>query len=358
MNRLVLKDVRRQRPCAPEANERVIIGIDLSRSKWVYACRWQGQEQRRLSTPGELRHLQALVAEYAHCKVELIYEACGFGYEIAWWAQQSGHSILVVPPSTVEKAPGSAVKTDGHDAGDMALRGERRMLKSVFIPSREQHEYRQLARTYAQALKDRKRQQARVRLLLQEHGHVGPGKTWSAYTRWLSTVTLPTPVATCVSHLLALRHAADLSVTQLQKAVHEVARLPQYQPLVNAISTQKGVGWMTAIQFVLEIGDIHRFPTAGSLPHYLGLTPSEYSSGDIIHRGRVRRCGPKALRARLVQCAWQAIRHRRDSALSDCFQRVVERAGRKRAIVAVARRLALRVRARWLEFDTAQSSAH
>ena len=360
MKRLVLKEGRVQRPRTPEPNERVIISVDLSCSKWVYACRWQGEEQRRMSSAGELRHLQALVAEYGQCKVELIYEACGFGYEIAWWAQQNQIPVLVVAPSMVEKAPGSRVKTDRRDAGDLARRAEHGMLKGVHIPSRVQHQYRQLSRTYDQALKDRRRQQVRIRLLLQEHGQVRPvGRlTWTAYARWLSTLSLPAPVEHCVQELLSLRQAPELSVTRLRKALHEVAHLPQYRGLVEALSAQGGIGWMTAIRFVLEIGDIHRFATADSLPHYLGLTPSEYSSGETVRRGRARRCGPKALRCWLVQCAWQAVRRGNDTALRDCFERVAKRSGRKRAAVAVARKLALRLRARWLEFESAPLLAH
>ena len=358
MNKLVLKDRGTQRHAVPppQAGERLIIGMDLSRSKWVYACRWAGQQQRRLSSPAELGHLQALVTEYEHCNVEVIYEACGFGYEIAWWAQQRGIPVTVVPPSTVEKAPGSVVKTDGRDAGDLALRGERKMLKRIHIPSREQHEYRQLSRTYTQALKDRRRQQIRTRLLLQEHGRVVPAgvRSWKAFTQWLTAQSLPSAVQNCVEELLTLREAADRSVVRLKTALWNVARLPQYRPLVKALCAQGGIGWMTAIRFVLEIGDIHRFATADSLPHYLGLTPSEYSSGEITHRGRIRRCGPRMLRAWMVQCAWQVVNHGNEPVLRRCFERIAERSGRKKAIVAVARKLALRLRARWLEFEAAQ----
>jgi len=356
MRRLILKDTRSQPPQPPGANERVIIAVDLSRTKWVHACRWAGQEQRRVSTPGELRHLQALVSEYEHCKVELIYEACGFGYEIAWWGQQRAIPVTVVAPSTLEKAPGARVKTDGRDAGELAFRAERGMLKGIHIPSRPQHEYRQLSRTYTQALKDRKRQQVRIRLLLQEHGRVAPAgrRSWNEYTRWMATVSLPDSVASCVSELLELRHAADRSVTRLANQLRQLARLPPYKPLVKALCAQAGIGSMTAIRFILEIGDIQRFATADSLVNYLGLTPSEYSTGETIHRGRVRKCGPGFIRAWLVQCAWRAVNRGSDAALRDAFERIAARSGRKRAIVGVARRLALRLRARWLEFEDAQ----
>ena len=185
MKKLVLKAVRNQSP--PPSNAVVIIGVDLSRSKWVYAVRWGGQERRRCASPGELKHLQALVREYQArgCEVHVVYEACGFGYEIAWWVEEHQALVIVVPPSTVERAPGARVKTDGLDAGSLALKYEQGQLKGIYIPSRVQHEYRQLSRTYGQVLKDRRRQQVRLRLLLQEHGHPAPArsKSWCALQR-------------------------------------------------------------------------------------------------------------------------------------------------------------------------------
>ena len=162
---------------------------------------------------------------------------------------------------------------------------------------------------------------------------------------------LPAPVALCVEHLMALRTAAGTSAQRLAKELRAVGRLPQYGPLTKALSKQSGVGPFTAVRFVLEIGAIHRFATADSLPNYLGLTPREYSTGDMVHRGAVRKCGPGSLRAWMVQCAWAAVRSRKDQKLVDCFERLAPRVGRKRAIVAVGRKLSLRLRARWLEFE-------
>jgi transposase len=358
MRRLVLKEVRNQ--CPPQPGQVVIIGVDLSRSKWVYACRWGGQERRRFASAGELKHLQAVVREYQDCgcEVHVVYEACGFGYEIAWWVEEQKARVIVVPPSTVERAPGAQVKTDGLDAGGLALKYEKGLLKRIYIPSRAQHEYRQLSRTYGQVLKDRRRQQVRVRMLLQEHGYTPPGRGtgWCALERWLKAQQLPAPLAMCVEELVALRTAAGASARRLAKELRAVARLPQYALLVKALAQQSGVGPFTAVRFVLEIGAIQRFPTADSLPNYLGLTPREYSSGTLVHRGPVRKCGPGALRAWLVQCAWVAVHRRKDQPLVDCFERLEPGAGAKKAIVAVARKLALRLRARWRECEAANSA--
>lgn len=356
MQRLVLKPTGKQAlPPRPAAGESVILGVDLARSKWVYACRWGGVEHRRLSTPGEIGHRQALVREYQSygCRVHIVYEACGFGYEIAWGAQEQGLNVLVVPPSTVEKAPGSHVKTDGHDASGLALRYERGMLKGIHIPTRECHQLRQLSRTYGAALRDRKRQQARVRMLLQEHGHTPPAPRagWKVLEQWLAAQALAPAVKACVAQLLSLRQSAAMSTKVLKAQLLGVAALAQYKPLVQALTAQSGVGIFTAIRFVLEVGDIHRFATADSVAHFYGLTPQEHSTGDTVRRGRIRKCGPAFIRAWIIQCAWAARGRHGDAELREFYEKLWPRLGKKKAIVAVARKLALRLRARWLAHE-------
>jgi transposase len=330
----------------------VWIAIDVSRSKWAINVRWGGQEQRRLSTPGALAHLQALPPQFPQARLHVAYEACGFGYEIAWWCQQQAIAVTVVAPSTVERAPGAFVKTDRVDAAALNRKHEAGLLKGVYVPTRREHERRQLSRTYGQLLRDRKRAQARLRSLLPEHGRLGPPPPagWRAYETWLVQQSLPAPVAVCVAELRSARAHAASATARLRAALHELAGVPEYQPVVHRLRQQRGVAWFTALRLVLEIGDIRRFTTADSFVHYLGLTPSEYSSGELVHRGPVLKCGPGEVRAWLIQCAWAAVSGQRpDAALGSCYQRLAPRVGKKRAIVAVARRLALRLRARWVE---------
>ena len=89
----------------PAPGSAVWIAIDIARSKLVYCVRWDGAEQYRLSTPPGLEHVRALVERYRGCRVHLAYEACGFGYEIAWWAQaQPDVALTVIAPSRIERA--------------------------------------------------------------------------------------------------------------------------------------------------------------------------------------------------------------------------------------------------------------
>ena len=97
----------------------------------------------------------------------------------------------------------------------------------------------------------------------------------------------PAEVQLCVDALLALRATAATQAGLLKTRLLRLAASAPYRPIVAALCTHPGVGPLSAIRFVLEIGDIHRFARADSIAHYLGLTPSEYSSGDRRVRGRL-----------------------------------------------------------------------
>lgn len=341
----------------PTESTPVYIAADISRSKWVYAVRWGGQERWRLTSDAELSQLKALVERYTSigCPVSLAYEACGFGYEIAWWAEeQSLLRVVVVAPSTVERSPGLQVKTDRVDARKLAMKLEQGDLKGVHVPRRSQHEHRQYVRTYEQLIKDRKRLQVRIRSVLQEHGRIGPapGHGWKKYERWLDAQELPACVSECVETLRRSREFVDARVQQMKLRILELGKHADYKTVVETLAEQGGVGPFSAVCFVLEIGDIRRFRTAGSLPRYLGLTPSEYSSGTLEHRGHILKCGPGKVRGLLLQCGWVSCRY--DPGLKAVFERLAPRVGRKRAVVAVTRRLALRMRARWMAVLEAQ----
>lgn len=335
-------------PVRPAPGTPVSMAIDVSRSKLVYCVRWKGME-RRLSTPAALPHLQAVVAQYRDCQLHVAYEACGFGYEPAWWLQEQQVAVTVIAPSRVERAPGLGVKTDRLDAGTLARKLEQGELKGIYIPPRPLHEQRQLGRTYTQCVRDRQRAQIRIRSLLQEQGRLGPDPRagWTAYRTWLGALALAAPVRSCVQALEQSRALADQHAGHLRHALLQLAGSAEYRPVVAALRAQPGVGPLSAIRLVLELGSIDRFARSAALARYLGLTPSQYSSGELDHRGHILKCGPGAVRGLLLQCAWAAVRPGRDATLRAVFDRLAARRGRKRAIVAVARRLAVQLHRRW-----------
>ena len=122
---------------------------------------------------------------------------------------------------------------------------------------------------------------------------------WNACVRWWNTQALPEPVAQCIQELLHIREA-PASVKRLRTALRELSAQPQYAPVVRGLAAQAGVRTFTAIRLVLEFGDMRRFRTAGSFPRYLGLTPSDYSTGPTERRGHLTKCGPRSVRGWLI----------------------------------------------------------
>jgi len=356
MEKYVLKP-RSERQSVPTAGEVVYIGLDQGLNKWAYAIRWGGEQRESFAGPSELSHLQGLVKRFAGNEVRVVHEACGFGYQISRWAQQYTDQVVrvtVVPPSTIEQAPGRRVKTDRIDARKLARKLELGELKEVWVPSVEQEQARQLSRTQQQMARERRRAQVQVRSLLKAHSYKAPQgtKAWSAYARWLKPLQLPAPLQQCVGHLLALREHAAHSEQELLRGLHTMSHAQPYAAVVQVWTKQvAGIAWLSAMRILLELGDLRRFPTRGSLPHYLGLTPSEYSTGDEVHRGPVLRCGPARVRSWLIESAWIAVR--RDPQLKALFCRIAgpspSAPQKKVAIVAVAHRLARTLRALWKE---------
>lgn len=350
MGKIQVVDGRVQLPVKrPPVGTEVVIAADIASTKWVYGVRWGGEERSRFSTPAELKHLQALLERFEGCPIRFAYEACGFGYEAAWLMQKRGVEVTVIAPSRMERAPGLQVKTDRNDVGKMVRKLELRDLKGIYIPTRIEHERRQLVRTYGQAVKERKRAQVRIRSLFQEHGRRGPAPRlgWAPYALWLQEQQLAEPVKLCVETLLALRTMADVQVKRLRGQLLILTRHQDYRSIVEALCEHPGVGPLSAIRFVLELMDINRFRTADSIGHYFGLTPSEYSTGMSVERGAILKRGPGSLRAAMLQCGWASVRPPGDPELRAMFDRLLPRTGKKRAIVAVTRRLVTRLRAKW-----------
>jgi transposase len=131
---------------------------------------------------------------------------------------------------------------------------------------------------------------------------------------------------------------------QLFREVMALQKKPRYEAAIKIVSSVAGVGRLTAIRLVLEWGEDMgtRFKSAKSLACFSGLTQSEFSTGDSIHRGRITGQSRGCIRAWLVQCAWMCIK--RDPAMLDAFQRITKNAAsKKKAIVAIARKLVVRI---------------
>ncbi len=122
----------------------------------------------------------------------------------------------------------------------------------------------------------------------------------------------------------------------------DLAKTPLYRERVEVLTSIPGVGTLTAMEILLELQDVSRFRRADKLAAYVGLTPSQYTSADKVRMGRITGIGKDSVRVALVEASWWLIR--KDRTMRNKYEQIKARAGAKRAIVAVARNLLLRIR--------------
>jgi transposase len=134
------------------------------------------------------------------------------------------------------------------------------------------------------------------------------------------------------------------------KLLRSLAETESFQERVKILRSIPGVGLIAAMELLLELQDVERFRRADQLAAYVGLTPAQHSSGDVVRMGRITRSGKNSLRGTLVEAAWRMIS--RDQGMRKKYDEIKARAGAKRAVVAIARKLLLRARRMLLDGRT------
>jgi transposase len=142
--------------------------------------------------------------------------------------------------------------------------------------------------------------------------------------------------------LLEQYHFLDGQIVKQTKLLRELSKTELYRERVELLMTIPGIGMIAAMELLLELQDVSRFQRADQLAAYVGLTPSQYTSADKVRMGRITCVGKSSLRATLVQASWALIR--KDGVMQEKYDRLKSRSGGKRAIVAVARTLLIRMR--------------
>jgi transposase len=330
------------------ANKCVFVGLEDSKRSWKLCVRAEGMIVHETSLPADYENLRRyLRGRYPGCRVTVMYEA-GFG---GFWLHDAlvadGIGCVVTPAHRVTQEKVCSVKTDRVDARRLARNLESGDHVRCHVPDRERRENRQLVRTLNQVQRDLVRTKNRIRKFLDYHGlNAGlPSGAWrrSDYER-LKTLRLSGPLQLSLDVSLRLLAALEQLKAELLAALKTIAQKARYRPAVCSKQSCVGVGWLSAIRFTLEWGDLTRFATGKQFAAYVGLTSCEYSTGEVVHRGRITGQGNAQVRAWLIQCAWRALS--RDPVLLRKYRRVWHNAGnKKKAIVAVARTLAVRMRA-------------
>ena len=274
--------------------------------------------------------------------VRVVYEAGPTGYRLARACAQAGISCVVAAPSRI-RAASDRVKTDRRDAERLARLLRLGEIAPVRIPGPDEEAARDLVRAREGARGDLMRARHRLSKLLLRHGAVYDATAWTrAHDAWLRRQRFQSgPLATvfdeCYGRMLDAKTRRDV----LDKAIAELAASEPYVDVVERLVCLRGVSTLTAFAVTVELGDWSRFRPA-SLGPFLGLTPSENSSGERRRQGAITKAGNSHVRRLLIEAAWH---QRRPPRLRVTLER--RRTGKPLAVRAQADRSARRLHGRW-----------
>lgn len=293
------------------------VGLDVHKDSITIAVADQdGSAPQVVATvPHETRALLKQLKKLgASGQLRCCYEAGPTGFGLCRALNAAGIECIVVAPSLIPKQAGDRVKTDSRDAVKLARFLRSGDLTSVHVPDEHTEAMRDLER----AREDAKRAERSARNVLSKfllrHGcrYTGKSRTWSvSYLDWIRTLhfQFEAQQRVLVSYLHAVEQATE-RVAQLTADIAEMVETWSLKPLVKALQALRGVQLVSAVTIAAELGgEMKRFATAPQLMAYLGLVPSEHSSGGTKKRGAITRTGNQHVRKILVESAW-SYRHR------------------------------------------------
>ena len=342
----------------------VTVGLDVhARSIRLAAVRADELLEER-TVPYDEQAVERLLRRWP--AVRCCYEAGPTGFGLYRYLAERGIDCTVVAPGLVPQRPGDRVKTDPRDARKLARLLAGGLLEPIYVPSPELEAARDLVRAREDARLDRMRDRQRLSKFCLRHGRLLPTSSWTVIRRkWLGEQRFA-HAAQQIAFDTYL-HAVDLvdrRVEALEQAIRETADQGPWRELVARLRCLRGIDTHTALALVAEIGDFSRFASAEQFMAFVGLVPSEHSSGEQRRRGSITKVGNAHVRRLLVESAWHARRrptvgyelarrHRgQDAAVIErawrCQQRLYQRwqrmAGRgkphQKIVVACARELA------------------
>src|SRR5882762_6340806 len=291
----------------------VFVGIDTSKLHNAVAIA-EGERNGEVRYLGAIENTAAAVSKLVkklaaqHQRLTFCYEAGPTGYGLHRQIKALGHDCVVVAPSLIPKRPGDRVKTNRRDALNLAKLLRAGELTAVWVPDRHHEAMRDLTRARETTMMDlrSKRQQVSAFLLRQGLHYSEGKKTWTkTHMNWLASQKLEYAEQRLVFEemMLAVRQAQE-RLERLEQAIRVAVPDWSLAEVVTALMAMRGMDLISAATFLAEIGDLSRFQHPRELMGYLGLVPSEASTGDTIKRGPITKAGNRRARRMLVECAW------------------------------------------------------
>ena len=330
----------------------IFTGLDVSKKKMSVTFTSHQGFIRSLSMPHKAEHLLNYIRKhFPDQKIAFVYEAGPTGYGLYDGLAAQAYSCLIAAPSMIPRAPGKRVKTNRLDSKGLSENLRAGQLKSIHIPSLPYRHLRHLTQLRDVLVSELAGMKQRIKSLLLFEGidfpPAPPGSQWSFLVKaQLRKLSCSSPVRFKLDQLL---DSIEFNEKQVLKTIAEIRRFcrndPELSQSIQYLMTIPGIGWITASQLVARIGDWRELKTIRQLAGFLGLVPTEHSTGEKVDRGSITRTGDERLRSKLIQASWSAIRQ--DAELREFFRSVCRKHSRevasRVAIVAVARKLTVRI---------------
>ena len=293
-------------------NRSMFVGMDVHKETIDISVAEGGRQ-------GEVRHYGVIASDLEPLdkvvralrapdrRLHFVYEAgpCGFGI----YRHLTGHGedCVVVSPSMIPKRSGDRIKTDRRDSLALARLHRAGELRAIYVPDDTDEAMRDLVRAREDAVVVATQAKYRLKAFLLRQGRRYPGRAgWTIpYRRWLADLSF----ASAAQHiaLQEYRDAIDETERRIERLTEQLRQLAptwRWAPLVAALQALRGVSFITAMGVVAELGDLTRFGRPRELMAFLGLVPSEYSSGPSVRRGGITKAGNPHVRRLLAEAAW------------------------------------------------------
>lgn len=321
------------------------IGIDVHKTKWVVTVRTYDLELKTFSMKPSAEELESfLLRNYSGAEYMIVYECCFSGFWIYDYFSEKGYKIIVTPTNRIYK-DGSITKTDKIDSRKLAFHLSRGLLRAVVVPGKKIREYKYIFRIYDKQKMRQGQILRQIKAFLEQKNHALKWSRWNkGLLEKLKTLKFEdTLFDVKFSNLLKEYEYLLAQIKDSEKVIEKIKEDSELGRRIEIIENINGIGIISAVRMSVYLFDRKdRFQSSEKLNHYLGLTPSERSSGDKIVRGRSGICGNRQLRSIIVQLAWMTVR--KDGSLLEKFERVYKKSGSKqKAVVSSARKLMTKI---------------
>jgi transposase len=289
----------------------IYVGLDVHKDTVAVALAEAGkrgevrEHGKVVNTPAALKALATKLARNG-CSLRFCYEAGPCGYGIQRQLSEAGHECVVVAPSLIPRKAGERIKTDRRDAINLAKLHRAGELSPVWVPDPAHEAIRDLVRARLVAVRSVRQARQQLSGFLLRHGHHYNRPAWTLmHRRWLAGLSFEHAAHYIVlEDCIAAVEAATARRDRLEAHIEAALSDWSLTPVVKALQALRGLALVAAATLVAELGDITRFANPRQFMAYLGLVPSEHSSGSTRRQGGITKAGNGAARRLLIEAAW------------------------------------------------------